>query len=92
MTSDRGYSVFFQSNVAGELKIPIWTASQVNRSGANNDIISLESISESFAKAAVSDVIITLSRKMEDRMKNTGRLFVAKNRAGKDGVVTIWSN
>jgi len=73
--------------LAGELKIPIWTASQVNRSGANNDIISLESISESFAKAAVSDVIITLSRKMEDRMKNTGRLFIAKNRAGKDGIV-----
>jgi replicative DNA helicase len=73
--------------LAGELKIPIWTASQVNRSGANNDIISLESISESFAKAAVSDVIITLSRKMEDRIKNTGRLFVAKNRAGRDGIV-----
>jgi hypothetical protein len=69
------------------LKIPIWTASQVNRSGANNDIISLVSISESFAKAAVSDVIITLSRKMEDRIKNTGRLFVAKNRAGRDGIV-----
>jgi len=73
--------------LAGELMIPIWSASQVNRVGYNSDIVDITTIAEAFAKAAVADVIITLSRKMEDKLNKSARLFVAKNRAGKDGIV-----
>jgi replicative DNA helicase len=73
--------------LAGELTIPIWTASQSNRGSLDSEVVSLAAIAESFAKAAVSDVIITLSRTIEDKLKNTGRIFVAKNRAGRDGIV-----
>ena len=41
----------------------------------------------SYAKAQVADVILTLSRKETEKSTGIGRLFVAKNRAGKDGVV-----
>jgi replicative DNA helicase len=73
--------------LAGELSTPIWTASQSNRSSLDSEVVSLASISESFAKAGVADIIITLSRTIEDKLRNTGRLFIAKNRVGKDGIV-----
>ena len=35
----------------------------------------------------VADVIISLSRKAEEKATGQGRLYVAKNRAGRDGIV-----
>lgn len=67
--------------------IPIVTASQTNRSGLNAEIITMEAISEAFNKCFVADFIFTMSRTIEDRKTNTGRIFVAKNRQGIDGIV-----
>jgi len=66
---------------------PLWTASQTNRSGLNAEIITMESISEAFNKCFVADFIFSLSRTIEDKSNNAGRVFVAKNRNGIDGVV-----
>ena len=66
---------------------PIWTASQTNRSGLNAEVITMESISEAFNKCFVADFIFTVSRTTEDKNTNTGRIFVAKNRNGPDGIV-----
>jgi len=65
----------------------VWTASQTNRSGLNAEVITMESISEAFNKCFVADFIFSLSRTMEDKASNTGRLFIAKNRNGLDGLV-----
>ncbi|MDC1160948.1 DnaB-like helicase C-terminal domain-containing protein [Luminiphilus sp.] len=73
--------------LAQEYKCPIWTASQTNRSGLNEEVITMESISEAFSKCFVSDLIMTLSRTIEDKNTNSGRIFVAKNRNGADGIV-----
>ena len=35
----------------------------------------------------MSDFIFSLSRTVEDKQSNTGRIFVAKNRNGPDGLV-----
>lgn len=70
-----------------DLGIPVWTASQSNRESTNSDIVGLEAISESFAKAMVCDFVITLSRKPVQKAKGVGNLFIAKNRLGKDGIV-----
>ena len=67
--------------------IPVWTASQTNRSGLNAEVITMESISEAFSKCFVADFICTISRTIEDKTENKGRLFVAKNRNGIDGIV-----
>lgn len=72
---------------ADELKIPIWTASQINRDSSQNDVVGLESMSESYGKAMVADVVISLSRKSSEKYHGWGRLHIAKNRAGKDGLV-----
>jgi len=67
--------------------IPVWTASQTNRSGLNAEVITMESISEAFNKCFVADFICSISRTIEDKTENKGRMFVAKNRNGIDGIV-----
>ena len=73
--------------IAQEFSCPVWTASQTNRSGLNAEVITMESISEAFNKCFVADFIFSLSRTVEDKVTNTGRIFVAKNRNGPDGII-----
>jgi hypothetical protein len=73
--------------LAQEYKCPMWTASQTNRSGLNAEVITMESISEAFNKCFVSDFIFSISRTTEDKIGNTGRVFIAKNRNGPDGII-----
>lgn len=70
---------------ATEQRFVIWTASQSNRDGVNNDVIDMTNLSESYGKAFVADVILTISRKQLEKSTGFGRLFVCKNRAGRDG-------
>lgn len=65
---------------------PLWTASQTNRSGLNAELITMEAVSESFNKCFVADFIFSLSRTIADKAKNRGKIFIAKNRNGKDGI------
>jgi replicative DNA helicase len=74
-------------NLAMELSVPIWTASQANRDASNSDVVGLENMSEAYGKAMVADFIVSISRKPEEKASGSARLFVAKNRAGRDGVV-----
>ena len=73
--------------LAQEYKCPVWTASQTNRSGLNAEVITMESISEAFNKCFVSDFIFSISRTIDDKVGNTGRVFIAKNRNGPDGII-----
>ena len=59
-------------------EIPVWTASQTNRSGLNAEVITMEAISEAFNKCFVADFIFSLSRTVQDKQSNKGRIFVAK--------------
>tara|TARA_R100000426_G_scaffold83839_1_gene62692 strand:- start:750 stop:2132 length:1383 start_codon:yes stop_codon:yes gene_type:complete len=70
-----------------EFECPVWTASQTNRSGLNAEVITMESISEAFNKCFVADFIFSISRTIDDKKVNGGRLFIAKNRNGPDGLI-----
>lgn len=72
--------------MAGEYEIPIFSASQSNRSSADSDIVTGDQIASSFAKIMVADFIISLSRKVTDKIAGTGRFFIIKNRFGPDGI------
>tara|TARA_R100001509_G_scaffold18619_2_gene9285 strand:- start:7629 stop:8978 length:1350 start_codon:yes stop_codon:yes gene_type:complete len=72
--------------IAGEHEIPVWTASQANRSALEEDVIGAEKIAESYAKIMTADFVISLSRKIEDKIAGTGRWHVIKNRFGPDGI------
>jgi replicative DNA helicase len=71
---------------AGEYDVPIWTASQAGRSALENDIIEADKIASSYGKVMVADFLMSLSRKVEDKMSGTGRGHVIKNRFGPDGI------
>lgn len=73
--------------IAQIFSCPVWTASQTNRSGLNAEVITMESISEAFNKCFVADFIFSISRTTEDKNTNSGRIYVAKNRNGPDGLV-----
>ena len=82
--------------IAQQEKCAVVTASQTNRGGLNAEVITMESISEAFSKCFVADFIFSLSRTPKDKQANTGRVFIAKNRNGPDGLVfpifADWSN
>jgi len=71
--------------VAGEYKIPCWTASQTQRSSIQDEVIQADKIAESYSKIMTADVVISLSRKLEDKQNHTGRAHIIKNRFGADG-------
>ena len=47
----------------------------------------MEQISEAFNKCFVADFIMSVSRTIEDKQNNTGKIFIAKNRNGPDGMI-----
>ena len=72
--------------LAGELEVPIWTASQANRSALEEDVIGADKVAEDYSKVMTADFVMSMSRKVEDKIANTGRFHVIKNRFGIDGV------
>ena len=72
--------------LAGEYEIPVWTASQANRSALQEDVIQADKIAESYSKIMTADFVVSLSRKIEDKAAGTGRWHVIKNRFGPDGI------
>jgi len=72
--------------LAGQYQVPLWTASQANRSAADQEIIEADKIAESYTKVMVADFIVSLSRKTADKISGTGRWHIIKNRFGPDGL------
>ena len=72
--------------LAGEFEVPIWTASQANRSSLEEEIIGADKVAEDYSKVMTADFVMSMSRKVEDKIANTGRFHVIKNRFGPDGI------
>jgi hypothetical protein len=82
MKSRRGYeqkrfeleSVFEDLRAMSmELKLPIWTATQSNRDGFNDEIITIDKVGEAINKAHVVDFFGTFSQR---------KFHIGKNRMG----------
>jgi replicative DNA helicase len=72
--------------LAQELNVPIWTATQSNKEGSKQDFIDMTNMAESYGQSHACDVIFGFHRKPEMKATGYGTLFIAKNRAGKDGI------
>jgi replicative DNA helicase len=72
--------------VAGELQIPIWSASQSHRGAHEEEVIQAHNVADSYRKIMTGDFVFSLSRKMEDKVASTARIHVIKNRFGADGM------
>lgn len=71
---------------ANELDVPVWTATQSNKEGADKDYVDLTNMAEAYGQAHVADFVIGLSRKSLNKSSGMGNIFIAKNRAGVDGL------
>ena len=49
-------------------------------------MIGAEKVSEDYSKVMTADFVMSMSRKVEDKIANTGRFHVIKNRFGPDGI------
>jgi replicative DNA helicase len=66
------------------LDIPVWSATQSNREGLRAETVDMSHMSESIDKAFISDVVLSLSDKIEaDRVS---KFFLTKHREGKSDV------
>ncbi len=74
-------------SLAQEMKIHIVTATQTNRGGYDAEVVKPTDISEDFSKVMHSDIIITMARNMEQKAVGIGKMYLAKNRQGKDGQI-----
>ena len=72
--------------LGGLLQIPVWTASQTNRSGIDSEVIEADKIADSYAKVMNADFIMSWSRKSKDKINSTARAHIMKNRFGQDGI------
>jgi len=70
-----------------ELNVACWTASQSNKEGAMSDVIDMTNMAEAYGKAMIADLIVSISRKAHEKSTGQGRLYIAKNRAGRDGLM-----
>jgi replicative DNA helicase len=72
--------------LSGEHKIPVWTATQTNRAAIDHEVIQADSVGDSYKKVQTADFIMSVSRKTKDKLSNTGRIHIVKNRFGPDGM------
>jgi replicative DNA helicase len=72
--------------LAKELGIPIVSPSQVNRSGAADKVVEGDKAAGSYDKIMIGDIIISTSRLRKDKVDNTSRWHIIKNRYGTDGI------
>ncbi len=73
-------------SVAGELNIPCWVASQTQRSSIEEETIGANKVADSYRKIMGADFVMSLSRTTEDKLVNTGRIHIVKNRFGPEAI------
>lgn len=85
-----------QENILTELRtfskkinIPIITVTQLNREGYRKEIAEADNVAGAFGKSMICDLVITLSRRPKDKISNSIRWHIAKNRLGPDGMSFI---
>ena len=72
--------------LARELNIPVWSASQVNRQGAQDEVIEGHKAAGSYDKMMITDFAASISRRAKDKQTGVGKLHIMKNRYGMDGL------
>ncbi len=73
-------------DLSDEYDAPVWTASQTNRGALEEDIIEGGKIAEAYEKVWIADFILSIQRKTADKISDTGKVHIIKNRFGPDGM------
>lgn len=73
--------------LALKYNIVIWTATQANRSGANNENMESDSIGGSIKKVQIAPIVLSLGKTNEQKQMGCATVKLLKNRTGSDGFV-----
>ncbi len=69
-----------------EEDVPLYTVSQANKASTQGQQIEGDGMAGAFAKLFPVDFAASINRKAQDKISNTARLHIIKNRIGVDGV------
>ena len=69
--------------LSNRFEIPIWTASQAVRSAFNKQWLGMGDIADSFKKARLADLIVTINQTEQEEEEGLIRLYVAKSRRNR---------
>ena len=72
--------------LSGDFGAGVWAPTQTRRSATGNEVIRQDEIADSWKKVMTADVIISMSRTDDDKMKDTARFTANKSRFGPDGM------
>ncbi len=70
--------------VAGEREVALVTASQVNRAGTSEKVVTDADIAEDYSKVATADSVMTFSQTDAERQLGLARLYAVKGRNAQD--------
>lgn len=76
-------------NIAIETNAVMWTASQTNRSGTDEELITDTDLAECYEKAGAADVLLSINQSLDEKRgrPQTARLFLIKNRDDESQVL-----
>lgn len=72
---------------AKEYNIPVVSGTQGKRESMESEIVLGDQTAHSIGKIEVADFVMSISRTHKDKLSDTARFTVVKNRGGKDGMV-----
>lgn len=72
--------------LAGEYRIPFWTASQSSRDSMKEEVIDADKLAESMGKHYTADFMMSIMRRELDVKAKIASFYVVKNRIGDDKI------
>lgn len=76
-------------NIANNMRVPIWSAHQTNRTAIQEERINTSHIGESLGIIATVDLALGIGRPDELKEENQAMLGIIKNRLGQDGIYRL---
>lgn len=76
-------------NIANNMRVPIWSAHQTNRTAIQEERINTSHIGESLGIIATVDLALGIGRPDEMKEDNQAMLGIIKNRLGQDGIYRL---
>lgn len=86
ITAREGATMRKIENMAPDLDIAIWIPVQGNRDSIAAEIVTNDKISGSIAKNQIAQVVISISRSIDDMANNVATIALLKNRSGLGGL------
>lgn len=73
--------------MAKELNVAIWLPTQGNRGSLSSDLVTMDQGSGSIGKQQIAQVVISITRSVDDIRNQKATVSVLKNRSGSAGIV-----